>query len=119
MQCQPKLISRKLNFYSVTVTVTVNIPLLVFHFLSRIYIDNLDLGIFNMKHDVFPRIKQFGEGMVRWMATMATDVGVAEPSFASASLRDPSRVSYRGRHAQTVVATNFTLYQLMRLCKAE
>lgn len=39
-------------------------------FLQIFYLDNLYLGIFNMKHDV----------------------GVAEPSFASAVLRDPSTV---------------------------
>lgn len=63
-------------------------------FLQVFYIDNLDLGIFNMKHDVFLRIKQFDQDMLRRMATMATDVGVAEPSFASSPLRNPSTVCY-------------------------
>lgn len=61
---------------------------------AEFYIDNLDLGIFNMKHYVFPRIKQFGQDMLRRMATMATDVGFAEPLFASAPLTDPSTVCY-------------------------
>lgn len=47
-----------------------------------------------MKHDVLPRAKQFDQDNLRRMATMATNVGVPEPSFASAMLRDPSTVCY-------------------------
>jgi hypothetical protein len=46
-------------------------------------LDNLDLGIFNLKHDVFPRVKMFDQDTLRRMTTMASDVGVPEPSFAS------------------------------------
>ncbi|XP_044426033.1 uncharacterized protein [Triticum aestivum] len=46
------------------------------------YLDNLDLGIFNKKHDVLPRINVFDQDTLRKMSTMATD------------LRDPSTVCY-------------------------
>ncbi|XP_048540963.1 uncharacterized protein LOC125520167 isoform X1 [Triticum urartu] len=58
------------------------------------YLDNLDLGIFNKKHDVLPRVNVFDQDTLRKMATMATDVGLPEPSFSSAPLRDPSTVCY-------------------------
>ncbi|XBH70439.1 hypothetical protein VPH35_098099 [Triticum aestivum] len=45
------------------------------------YLDNIDLGIFNMKHDVLPRVKEFDQDKLRRMTTMSTDVGVPEPSF--------------------------------------
>lgn len=53
-------------------------------FLQVFFLDNLDLGLFNMKHDVLPRVKQFDQDCLRKMTTMASDVGVPEPSFASA-----------------------------------
>lgn len=63
-------------------------------FLQVFFLDNLDLGIFNMKHDALPRVKQFDQDSLRRMTTMATDVGVPEPSFASSMIRDPSTVCY-------------------------
>lgn len=63
-------------------------------FLQVFFLDNLDLGLFNMKHDVLPRVKQFDQDCLRKMTTMASDVGVPEPSFASAMLRNPSTVCY-------------------------
>lgn len=63
-------------------------------FLQVFFLENIDLGFFNMKHDVLPRVKEFDQDKLRRMATMATDVGVPEPSFASSMLRDPSTVCY-------------------------
>ncbi|KAM3228087.1 hypothetical protein ACQJBY_059670 [Aegilops geniculata] len=50
-------------------------------FLQVFYLDNIDLGIFNMKHDVVPRFKEFDQDKLLRMTTMPTDVGVPEPSF--------------------------------------
>ncbi|XBH62134.1 hypothetical protein VPH35_116426 [Triticum aestivum] len=50
-------------------------------FLQVFYLNNIDLGIFNMKHDVLPRFKEFDQDKLLRMTIMPTDVGVPEPSF--------------------------------------
>ena len=63
-------------------------------FLQVFLLDNLDLGIFNLKHDVFPWVKMFDQDTLRRMTIMASDAGVPEPSFASSMLRDAATVCY-------------------------
>jgi hypothetical protein len=46
-------------------------------------LDNLDLGIFNLKHDVLPRISVFDQGTLRRMITMATDIGKGPETYST------------------------------------
>jgi hypothetical protein len=46
-------------------------------------LDNLDLGIFNKKHDVLPRIKAFDPEWIRRLINMATDIGKVPRSYSS------------------------------------
>lgn len=72
-------------------------------FLQLFFLDNLDLGIFNKKHDDLPRISVFDQDMLRRMITMSTDVGSSPYTYSSAPLRDSSLVCYtRGNFTSSV-----------------
>ncbi|XBH92970.1 hypothetical protein VPH35_083988 [Triticum aestivum] len=53
-------------------------------FLEVFFLDNLDLRIFNKKHDAMPRISVFDQDTLRRMITMATDVGSSPYTYSSA-----------------------------------
>ncbi|VAI79849.1 unnamed protein product [Triticum turgidum subsp. durum] len=63
-------------------------------FLQVFFLDNLELGIFTTKHDVFPRISAFDRATLRRMITMATDIGKSPSTYTSAMLRDPHGLCY-------------------------
>uniref|UniRef100_A0A8R7R767 Aminotransferase-like plant mobile domain-containing protein n=1 Tax=Triticum urartu TaxID=4572 RepID=A0A8R7R767_TRIUA len=53
-------------------------------FLQVFFLDNLELGIFTTKHDIFPRISAFDRATLRRMITMATDIGKSPSTYTSA-----------------------------------
>jgi len=55
-------------------------------------LDNIDLGLFNTKHDVW--IVSFDQVTIRRMTTMASDVGRNSESYTASPLRDASTVCY-------------------------
>ncbi|XBJ25178.1 hypothetical protein VPH35_002891 [Triticum aestivum] len=72
-------------------------------FLQVFFLDNLDLGIFNKKHDAMPRISVFDQDTLWRMITMATDVGSSPYTYSSAPLMDSSLVCYtRGNFTSSV-----------------
>lgn len=48
------------------------------------FLDNIDLGIFNLKHDVLPRISKFDQDKLRRMIIMATDIRKTPTSYSGA-----------------------------------
>ena len=46
------------------------------------FLDNVDLGIFNKKHNVLPRISEFDQATIKMMITMATDLGKGPASYS-------------------------------------
>lgn len=52
------------------------------HSLFQIFfLHNVDLGIFNKKHNVLPRISDFDQNSLKNMITMATDIGKGPTSY--------------------------------------
>uniref|UniRef100_A0ACD5ZEI2 Uncharacterized protein n=1 Tax=Avena sativa TaxID=4498 RepID=A0ACD5ZEI2_AVESA len=71
------------------------INLLGCHLWLQVFLlDNLDLGIFNKKHDVVPRIKAFEADWIRRLITMASDIGKGPRSYSSTPLRAADSVCY-------------------------
>ncbi|XBH54308.1 hypothetical protein VPH35_076642 [Triticum aestivum] len=83
---------------------TQTINLTSCHLFPRVFfLDNLDLWIFNKKHDAIPRISVFDQDTLRRMITMATDVGSSPYTYSSAPLRGSSLVCYtRGNFTSSV-----------------
>uniref|UniRef100_A0ACD6A6M3 Uncharacterized protein n=1 Tax=Avena sativa TaxID=4498 RepID=A0ACD6A6M3_AVESA len=64
-------------------------------FLQVFLLDNLDLALFNMKHDVLPRASAFDQVVLRRMITMAADKGRTPTSCSIPSpLRHAINVCY-------------------------
>nr|XP_051205125.1 uncharacterized protein LOC127318693 [Lolium perenne] len=64
-------------------------------------LDNLDLGIFNKRHDDLPRIKVFDQDWLRRTITMASDLGKGPNSYTSAPLRSAESVCYTRASVRT------------------
>lgn len=63
-------------------------------FLQVFFLDNVDLGMFNKKHDVLPRISDFDQDSLRRMITMSTDIGKGATSHSNCKLRSAQDVCY-------------------------
>lgn len=63
-------------------------------FLQVFFLDNVDLGMFNKKHNVLPRISDFDQDSIRKMITMSTDIGKNVTSHSNYKLRSPEDVCY-------------------------
>lgn len=63
-------------------------------FLQVFFLDNVDLGMFNKKHDVLPRISVFDQTSIRRMITMTTDIGKGATSYSNCKIRHGPDVCY-------------------------
>nr|XP_051216609.1 uncharacterized protein LOC127334227 [Lolium perenne] len=63
-------------------------------------LDNLDLGIFNKRHDDLPRIKVFDQDWLRRTITMASDLGKGPNSYTSAPMADPLTLMLKEHNAK-------------------
>uniref|UniRef100_A0A453QHN2 Aminotransferase-like plant mobile domain-containing protein n=1 Tax=Aegilops tauschii subsp. strangulata TaxID=200361 RepID=A0A453QHN2_AEGTS len=63
-------------------------------FLQIFFLDNVDLGIFNKKHNVLPRISDFDQNSLKNMITMATDIGKGPTSYVKCMIRQGSDLCY-------------------------
>lgn len=63
-------------------------------FLQVFFLDNVDLGMFNKKHDVLPCISDFDLDSLRRMITMSTDIGKGATSHSNCKLRSAQDVCY-------------------------
>ncbi|XBI61546.1 hypothetical protein VPH35_042327 [Triticum aestivum] len=65
------------------------------HLFFQIFLlDNIDLGIFNMIHSVFPRIQSFDYKMLRQMITMARCEQRGSITYVPGAIRPPDSVCY-------------------------
>ncbi|XP_048545183.1 uncharacterized protein LOC125524137 isoform X3 [Triticum urartu] len=66
------------------------------HFFFQIFLlDNIDLGLFNMKHDVLPRVQCFDAKRLREMIIMAYCPKNGAVSYVPATLRPADDVCYK------------------------
>ncbi|XP_044365040.1 uncharacterized protein [Triticum aestivum] len=65
--------------------------------ISIFFLDNIDLGMFNKKHDVLHQISAFDQTNIRRMITMATDIGTSVTSYSNSKLRPDADVCYARR----------------------
>ncbi|XBH56065.1 hypothetical protein VPH35_077989 [Triticum aestivum] len=63
-------------------------------FLQVFFLDNVDLGIFNKKHNVLPRISEFDQATIITMITMGTDLGKGPTSYSKCMIRQVSDLCY-------------------------
>ncbi|XP_037456665.1 uncharacterized protein LOC119327668 [Triticum dicoccoides] len=63
-------------------------------FLQVFFLHSIDLGIFNKKHNVLPRISEFDQDSIRNMITMSTDIGKNPTSHSNNKLRAAEDVCY-------------------------
>ncbi|XP_045085569.1 uncharacterized protein [Aegilops tauschii subsp. strangulata] len=61
------------------------------------FLDNVDLGMFNKKHDVLPRISDFDQATMKNMISMSTDIGTSVLSFYNCKFRHDDDVCYTRR----------------------
>uniref|UniRef100_A0ACD5Z8M2 Uncharacterized protein n=1 Tax=Avena sativa TaxID=4498 RepID=A0ACD5Z8M2_AVESA len=66
-------------------------------------LDNLDLGIFNKKHDVIPRIKAFDADWIRRLITMASDICKGPRSYSSTPATDPLTLMLKELNAKALL----------------
>lgn len=68
-------------------------------FFQIFYLDNMDLGGLNKKHDNIPRVVKFTYGTIKRMIIMATSVGKGDISYTGALFRRAAQVAYtRSQH---------------------
>ncbi|XP_048554668.1 uncharacterized protein LOC125535641 [Triticum urartu] len=63
-------------------------------FLQIFFLDNVDLRLFNKKHNVLPRISDFDQNSIRNMITMATDIGKGPASYKKCMIRQGHDICY-------------------------
>ncbi|XBI36595.1 hypothetical protein VPH35_122085 [Triticum aestivum] len=63
-------------------------------FLQVFYLDNLDLGIFNLPHTTFPRIAVFDDMQFRRMLLQCSVGGKGSTDFSGAMIREADQVCY-------------------------
>ncbi|XBJ07279.1 hypothetical protein VPH35_012832 [Triticum aestivum] len=69
-------------------------------FLQIFFLDNVDLGIFNKKHNVLPRISDFDQNSLKNMITMATDIGKGPTSYVKCMGRDELTIILKEQNAR-------------------
>uniref|UniRef100_A0A8I6Y0P9 Aminotransferase-like plant mobile domain-containing protein n=1 Tax=Hordeum vulgare subsp. vulgare TaxID=112509 RepID=A0A8I6Y0P9_HORVV len=82
------------------------------HLFFQIFLlDNIDLGIFNMRHPVFPRVQCFNQKRLRQMITMAQCKQRGVLTYVLGAVRPPDSVCYT-----RVVAMSHYVQMLHRWC---
>ncbi|KAM3273139.1 hypothetical protein ACQJBY_042871 [Aegilops geniculata] len=76
-------------------------------FLQIFLLDNLDLGIYNMRHDIFPRIAAFDDNKLRGMILQCTNPSKGAWDYSIAQIRHPESVCYTRARAKNVPNINY------------
>ncbi|CAO2141406.1 unnamed protein product [Urochloa humidicola] len=66
-------------------------------FLQVLYLDNIDLGVWNLDHDTFPRVKEFSADRIKYMIradTLEHTEDCRDRVFGTRQLLPPSKVCY-------------------------
>ncbi|XBI06457.1 hypothetical protein VPH35_134469 [Triticum aestivum] len=96
--CQYILLDMVAASQQVQTDITNSRPVTYLHgchvFLQIFVLDNLDLGIYNMRHDIFPRISAFDDGKMRGMILQCTNPGKGDLDYSIAQIRRPESVCY-------------------------
>ncbi|XP_044954025.1 uncharacterized protein LOC123404174 [Hordeum vulgare subsp. vulgare] len=79
------------------------------HLFFQIFLlDNIDLGIFNMRHSVFPRVQCFDQKRLRQMITMAQCKQRGVLTYVPGAVRPPDSVCYTRVVAMSPLCTDAT-----------